>query len=63
MTRSVTKQPSNIEPISPGVTSVFVLQVGLAEAAVAMAKLAARQGDSAAAGTHLAAALGHYSKY
>jgi hypothetical protein len=42
---------------------VFVPQVGLAEAAVAMAKLASRQGDSAAAASHLAAALGHYSKH
>jgi hypothetical protein len=40
-----------------------VLQVGLAEAGVAMAKLAARQGDEAGAASHIAAALGHYSEY
>lgn len=39
-----------------------VLQVGLAEAGVAMAKLAARQGDEAGAASHVAAALGHYSE-
>lgn len=40
-----------------------LLQVGLAEAGVAMAKLAARQGDQVAAATHVAAALGHYSEH
>lgn len=47
---------------SPLIAHCLLLQVGLAEAAVAMAKLAARQRDSAAAATHIAAALGHYSE-
>lgn len=41
---------------------VSFVQVGLAEAAVAMGKLARRQGDAAAAATHFTAAVGHYSK-
>lgn len=45
------------------VSLLHLLQVGLAEAGVAMAKLAARQGDQAAAATHIAAALGHYSEH
>jgi hypothetical protein len=39
------------------------MQVGLAEASVALFRLAHRQGDDQAAASHIQAAVGHYSEF